>query len=167
MHDSTTARSPTDFGKRETTVPPRAYPRHIGRLLIVSRATGAAGNGNALDVKHPGGSARRGRSEGDEMTLVSGRGRRRSLPPVRVPWDTSRRGRRRSTVTRGTVRLADDPAASRGRSDGDGLAGADRRSVPPDRDRRTTPGARARDHRDGGDRSRSRAGLGLRGGPCP
>src|SRR6478752_5079064 len=83
------------------------------------------------------------------------------------PWDTSPRGRRRSTVTRGTVRLADDPAASRGRSDGDGLAGVDRRSISPDRDRRTAFGARARDHRDGGDRSRGRAGLGLRGGPRP
>ena len=62
----------------------------------------------------------------------------------RRPWDTPPRRRRRSTVTRGTVRAGatlairrgstrHDLAPRRGRRDGDGLAGTDRRPVPAGR----------------------------------
>ena len=54
----------------------------------------------------------------------------------------------------------DDPAARRGRSDGDGLAGTDRRSIPADRNAEPHLGARARDRRDGGGRSRGRVWSG-------
>ena len=96
----------------------------------------------------------------------------------RGPWDTSPRGRRRSTVTRGTVRAG----ATLGQSAEDRLApmtlllAAVGATVTALLELSVGPYLRigtaqphlvlvARDRRHGGDRPRGRAGLGLRWGP--
>ena len=69
-------------------------------------------------------------------------------------------GRARPSAKSPRIDSPDDPAARRGRSDGDGLAGTDRGSLPADRNGRTASGAGARDRRDGGGRPRSRVWSG-------